>query len=99
MSDIGKRFPFDAYPTGWFQVAYCPHLGADIAVGGTVTDDCITCPFHGWRFDGAGPNVEIPYAKTVNRTARLRAWPTAERAGAITEIRAWARQSYEEAYT
>jgi Rieske [2Fe-2S] domain len=71
MSDIGKRFPFDAYPKGWFQVAYsrdvdagqvvglhyfgrrlicyrgasgtpyvldayCPHLGADIAVGGTI---------------------------------------------------------------
>ena len=113
-----KRFPFDAYPTGWFQVAYsrevahgrvlglhyfgrrlicyrgdsgnpyvldayCPHLGADIAVGGTVADDCIICPFHGWRFDGSGSNVEIPYAKTVNRTARLRSWPTAERAGAI----------------
>lgn len=125
MSDIGKRFPFDAYPKGWFQVA--------------------------------GSNAEIPYAKTVNRTARLRAWPTVERAGgifvwhseastepewelpkipelfgmgldvvrhrglgrsctlltvtpidgelvdgrgegAITEFRAWARQSYEEAY-
>ena len=63
--------------------AYCPHLGADIAVGGTVTEDCIVCPFHGWRFDGAGSNVEIPYAKTVNRTARLRGWPTVERAGVI----------------
>ena len=100
MSDIEKRFPFDAYPKGWFQVAYsrevdsdqviglhyfgkrlicyrgasgtpyvldayCPHLGADIAVGGTVSEDCIICPFHGWRFDSAGSNVEIPYAKTV----------------------------------
>jgi phenylpropionate dioxygenase-like ring-hydroxylating dioxygenase large terminal subunit len=63
--------------------AYCPHLGADIAVGGTVAEDCIVCPFHGWRFDGSGSNIEIPYAKTVNRTARLRAWPTVERAGAI----------------
>src|SRR6478752_5329571 len=63
--------------------AYCPHLGADITVGGAVVDDCVTCPFHGWRFDGSGSNVEIPYAKTVNRTARLRAWPTAERAGII----------------
>ncbi len=76
MSDIEKRFPFDAYPKGWFQVAYsrevdtgqviglhyfgrrlicyrgdsgtayvldayCPHLGADIAVGGTVSEDCV----------------------------------------------------------
>jgi len=118
MSDIDMRFPFDAYPKGWFQVAYsrevdpgqvvglhyfgrrlvcyrgssgtpyvldayCPHLGADIAVGGAVADDCIVCPFHGWRFDGAGSNVEIPYARTVHRTARLLAWPTVERAGAI----------------
>jgi len=118
ISDIEKRFPFAAYPKGWFQVAYsrevdsgqviglhyfgtrlicyrgasgtpyvldayCPHLGADIAVGGTVIQDCIVCPFHGWRFDGAGSNVEIPYAKTVNRAARLHAWPTVERAGAI----------------
>ena len=79
MSDIEKRFPFDAYPKGWFQVAYsrevdagqviglhyfgrrlicyrgdsgaayvldayCPHLGADIAVGGTVIEDRVTCP-------------------------------------------------------
>jgi phenylpropionate dioxygenase-like ring-hydroxylating dioxygenase large terminal subunit len=95
MSDIGKRFPFDAYfgrrlicyrgssGTPYVLDAHCPHLGADIAVGGTVNEDCIVCPFHGWRFDGAGSNVEIPYAKTVNRTARLRAWPTVERAGAI----------------
>ena len=115
---LDKRFPFDAYPTGWFQVAYsrevdtgqiiglhyfgrrlicyrgdsgtayvldayCLHLGADIALGGAVTDECVTCSFHGWRFDGTGHNVEIPYAKTVNRTARLRAWPTVERAGVI----------------
>lgn len=69
--------------TAYVLDAYCPHLGADIAVGGTVEQDCVVCPFHGWRFDGAGSNVAIPYAKTVNRTARLRAWPTAERAGMI----------------
>jgi phenylpropionate dioxygenase-like ring-hydroxylating dioxygenase large terminal subunit len=82
------------------------------------------------------PFGAYPYAKTVNRTARLRTWPTVERAGAvfvwhsaastepewelpkipesgemkrmglgfargegaITEFRAWARQSCEEAF-
>ena len=63
--------------------AYCPHLGADIAVGGTVIEECVTCPFHGWRFDATGHNVEIPYAKSVNRTAKLHAWPTVERAGIV----------------
>ena len=42
--------------------AYCPHLGAHLAVGGQVEDDCIRCPFHGWKFDGeTGQCVEIPY--------------------------------------
>ena len=63
--------------------AHCPHLGADIGVGGSVEEDCVVCPFHGWRFSGEGRNASIPYAKTVNRTARLRAWPTVERAGII----------------
>ncbi|TDO07011.1 phenylpropionate dioxygenase-like ring-hydroxylating dioxygenase large terminal subunit [Mycobacterium sp. BK086] len=63
--------------------AYCPHLGADIAVGGKVSEDCVICPFHGWRFNGDGANVEIPYAKSPNRIAKLGAWPTVERAGMI----------------
>ncbi|ASL11517.1 Rieske 2Fe-2S domain-containing protein [Mycobacterium intracellulare] len=117
-SEALSRFPFAAYPTGWFQVAYsrdvadgevaelhyfgrkmvcyrgqsgapyvldayCPHLGADIGVGGTVDGDCVQCPFHGWKFDGSGTNVEIPYTKQPNRVARLRAWPTVEQAGII----------------
>jgi phenylpropionate dioxygenase-like ring-hydroxylating dioxygenase large terminal subunit len=63
--------------------AYCPHLGADIAVGGKVSEDCVICPFHGWRFNGDGTNVEIPYAKGPNRIAKLAAWPTVEHAGMI----------------
>ena len=26
--------------------AYCPHLGANLAYGGVVKDNCISCPFH-----------------------------------------------------
>lgn len=115
---VSSRFPFPAFPEGWFQVAYsqeitpdevhslhyfgeqlicyrdesgaphvlgayCPHQGADIGVGGTVEGDCVKCPFHGWLFNAKGVNTEIPYAKSVNRTARLRAWPTRERAGCV----------------
>ena len=32
--------------------AYCPHLGAHLGVGGKVAGECITCPFHGWQFQG-----------------------------------------------
>jgi nitrite reductase/ring-hydroxylating ferredoxin subunit len=34
----------------------CPHAGGSLAEG-TVTDGCVTCPLHGWKFDactGAG---------------------------------------------
>jgi nitrite reductase/ring-hydroxylating ferredoxin subunit len=66
--------------------AYCPHLGAHLAVGGTVEDATIACPFHGWRFDGAtGTCVEIPYARTdrIPAKASLRAYPVVERNGLV----------------
>ena len=54
----GKAFVTDAY---------CPHLGANLACGGKVVDDCVQCPFHEWKFNGDSGAVEgIPYAKKVN---------------------------------
>lgn len=42
--------------------AYCPHMGANLAAGGVVEGDCLTCPFHGWRFRGSdGKCTKIPY--------------------------------------
>ena len=47
--------------------AYCPHLGANLGVGGHVRGNCIECPFHGWRFDGeTGQCVSIPYTDKVH---------------------------------
>lgn len=62
--------------------AHCPHLGAHLAVGGRVEDECIRCPFHGWRFDGRdGRCVEIPYGdlKRIPPRAHGRSYPTLER--------------------
>jgi nitrite reductase/ring-hydroxylating ferredoxin subunit len=62
--------------------AHCPHLGAHLAVGGRVEDDCIRCPFHGWKYDGGeGTCVEIPYGdvKTIPPKAHPRVYPTLER--------------------
>eukprot|EP00045_Choanoeca_perplexa_P007238 m.64040 g.64040 ORF g.64040 m.64040 type:complete len:449 (+) comp13992_c0_seq1:136-1482(+) len=42
--------------------AYCTHLGANIAAGGTVDGENIECPFHGWQFDGEGKCKSIPYS-------------------------------------
>lgn len=63
--------------------ATCPHLGAHLGVGGHVDDRCLVCPFHGWRFDGDGVNVEIPYAERPNRRARLGVYPTVVRNGLL----------------
>jgi phenylpropionate dioxygenase-like ring-hydroxylating dioxygenase large terminal subunit len=66
--------------------AYCPHLGAHLAVGGTVRGDNLACPFHGWTFDGAsGTCVEIPYATTERIPARaaVRSYPVVERNGLV----------------
>ena len=44
--------------------AYCPHLGANLAVGGQVKGDCLECPFHGWQFRGSdGKCTHIPYSE------------------------------------
>ena len=44
--------------------SYCPHMGANLAVGGRVVGDCIECPFHGWQFRGSdGKCTKIPYSE------------------------------------
>jgi phenylpropionate dioxygenase-like ring-hydroxylating dioxygenase large terminal subunit len=76
--------------------AYCAHMGAHLGVGtgapdshepgpGIVHGGCLQCPFHGWRYDGTGTVVEIPYAKTdrIPPTAKVRSYPTVEKNGLI----------------
>jgi len=59
--------------------AYCPHLGANIAVTGKVVGNCIQCPFHGWEFKEDGKCVSIPYLDKVPDLAKTRAWPVIEK--------------------
>ena len=42
--------------------AICPHLGANLAVGGKGVGNCIQCPFHNWEFNCAGKCTKIPYS-------------------------------------
>ncbi len=72
-SDDGEARVFDAH---------CPHLGANLSVGGTVCGDGIACPFHGWRFDGEGAVVEVPGLARPPR-ASTRAWKVCECNGRI----------------
>lgn len=63
--------------------AFCPHLGANLAVGGTVSGNQLVCPFHRWEFDTSGAVTSIPYAKKIPKVARTHSWPTVEYYGMI----------------
>jgi nitrite reductase/ring-hydroxylating ferredoxin subunit len=62
---------------------YCPHLGANLAVGATCEQGTLRCPFHGWRYDASGACIEVPYAKRIPKGARLERYPVLERNGMI----------------
>ncbi len=38
----------------------CPHRGSSLADGTLYKDGTLACPFHGWRFNGAGACTLIP---------------------------------------
>ncbi len=59
--------------------AFCPHLGAHLGHGGKVEGETLRCPFHGWRFDGSGACVDVPYAKRIPPRAALKPWGVVER--------------------
>lgn len=73
--------------------AYCPHMGAHLAVGPTgatalhcvqTEGDSIRCPNHGWKFGPDGQCTEIPYSRiTIPKAMRIRSWQVQEWAGCI----------------
>lgn len=63
--------------------AYCPHLGAHFASGGTVEGETIRCPFHGFRFDGQGTCVATGYGTKPPPSAQAKTWPIREVNGLI----------------
>ncbi len=63
--------------------AFCPHMGAHLGHGGRVEGDGVVCPFHAWKFDGAGDCVEIPYSDKIPSKAKVPCWPVRERNGIL----------------
>ena len=63
--------------------AFCPHMGASLAAGGTVKGDNIVCPFHGWEFAPNGKCVHIPYTEHIPKRAEVRAFKTQEINGMV----------------
>lgn len=64
----------------------CCHRGASLA-GGQTRDNRISCPQHGWEFDGTGRCTMIPAGLrpglAVPRKARVPAYPVAEKFGLV----------------
>jgi 3-ketosteroid 9alpha-monooxygenase subunit A len=63
--------------------AFCPHLGAHLGYGGSVSGDDLVCPFHGWRFNAEGQNTLIPYSERLNKKACVQSFPVTERNGLV----------------
>ena len=63
----------------------CPHRGVALSMG-KVKDDCIVCPYHGWKFQGDGACVEIPANKPgtpIPKKAVVDSYPVQEKYGFI----------------
>ena len=62
--------------------AYCPHLGADLALG-KVVGDTLRCAFHHWQYDREGTCVKTGAGDPPPPGACLFKFPTVERYGII----------------
>lgn len=62
----------------------CAHKGASLALG-KVVNGTIECPYHGWRYDGAGQCVRIPAREEMTGVikASVRQFHASESAGII----------------
>ena len=61
--------------------AYCPHLGANLARGGSVVGETIRCPFHSLRWDTDGSCAGSEYPGDPTYPVRLPVYPSIERFG------------------
>ena len=64
------------------QSAWCPHLGADLALG-EIVEGKLRCPYHHWSFDGGGACVKIPTGDKIPSAARIFTYPTKEAWGLV----------------
>ena len=65
---------------------WCPHRGARLSLGLCEFKGTVTCPYHGYTFDGGGQCVagliERPDSPFIGKL-RARAYPTEERMGIV----------------
>jgi nitrite reductase/ring-hydroxylating ferredoxin subunit len=63
--------------------AYCPHMGAHFAHGGTVEGETIKCPFHHFCFDTSGACTATGYGTKPSPRMNLPVWHYREKNGFI----------------
>lgn len=72
--------------------AYCPHMGTHLCKNTTsyivrdgtqIHGDSIRCPYHAWSFGADGKCDDIPYAKKIPPSAKVKSYTVVEQAGAI----------------
>ncbi len=64
----------------------CVHRGGSLGHLSKLVDDCVECPYHGWRYDASGQCTLIPAAgpgMPISKKARVDSYPTVERYGLI----------------
>ncbi len=63
----------------------CVHRGASLAHG-SIKQDCIICPYHGWEYQPDGRCVKIPsqsISATIPTAAKITSYPVQEKYGWI----------------
>jgi phenylpropionate dioxygenase-like ring-hydroxylating dioxygenase large terminal subunit len=63
----------------------CAHRGASLALG-WLEENCLRCPYHGWKYDANGHCVEIPANQpgmTIPKRAQVTTYPVEERYGFV----------------
>jgi phenylpropionate dioxygenase-like ring-hydroxylating dioxygenase large terminal subunit len=62
----------------------CPHRNVPLSLG-RMTESCLQCGYHGWKFDGSGACREIPglLSDADAKARRVVAFPTLEQDGYV----------------
>lgn len=60
----------------------CAHRNMALSLGRAV-DGCVECPYHGWRYNGAGACTAVPSLGGAAPKAGVRAFPALERQGFV----------------
>jgi 3-ketosteroid 9alpha-monooxygenase subunit A len=63
--------------------AVCPHMGAELGIGGVIDEGGVRCPYHHWRFGPDGKCNDVPYCDTIPPRARVHSYPVREINGVV----------------